>query len=105
MINQTNLVPKLLNPQPTLTLTSWLAREVIDTMGGGKNRVNVIVDDEAKENLANYQRKAGLKTRDDTVEAILHSVPKWQTLEAKNKTLEGKIQALEARLKEAGIEP
>lgn len=73
-------------------------------MGEGKNRVNVIVDDEAKENLANYQTKAGLKTRDDAVEAILHKVPKWRTLEAKNKTLEGKIQDLEAKLKELGSE-
>ena len=73
-------------------------------MGSGKNRINVIVDDEAKQVLLSYQTKARINTRDDAVELILHSVPNWQTLEAKNKTLEGKIQALEAKLKDAGLE-
>jgi hypothetical protein len=49
---------------------------VINLIGSGKNRANVIADDEAKQVLLSYQTKAGIKTRDEAVELILHSVPK-----------------------------
>lgn len=64
-------------------------------MGEGKNRISVIVDDDAKKNLATYQVQAGLKTRDGTVEDILHKVPEWRAQEAKIKALEDRIRELE----------
>jgi hypothetical protein len=63
-------------------------------MGEGKNRISVIVDDHAKENLLTYQRQAGLKTRDHAVEQILHNVPEWQ---AKINALEDHIKELEEK--------
>ncbi len=47
-------------------------------MGEGKNRIGVIVDDDAKKNLAHYQVEAGLKTRDDAVEDTFRKLPEWQ---------------------------
>lgn len=41
-------------------------------MSTGKNRVNAIVDDEAKEVLVSYQQKHKLTTRDEALERILH---------------------------------
>ncbi|VVB69653.1 Uncharacterised protein [uncultured archaeon] len=63
-------------------------------MGEGKNRISVIVDDLAKENLVAYQMQARIKTRDGAVEEILHKVPEWQ---AKIKALEDHIKELEAK--------
>ncbi len=67
----------------------------------GLKRVNVMVDDPAKANLLNYQKKHSYSTQDETVQEILHNVPKW---EAKIKTLEGKLQELEAKLRAAGVD-
>ena len=70
-------------------------------MGEGKNRLSPIVDDVAKENLVSYQRKNGIKTRDDAVEKILHMLPTWQEQEVRIKKLTDKIAELEAELAEA----
>lgn len=43
-----------------------------------KNRISVIVDDQAKENLVAFQMKNAIKTRDDAIEAILHKLPEWE---------------------------
>ena len=43
-----------------------------------KNRISVIVDDQAKENLVAVQMKNAIKTRDDAIEAILHKLPEWE---------------------------
>ena len=46
-----------------------------------KNRISVIVDDQAKENLVAFQMKNAIKTRDDAIEAILHKLPEWEAKE------------------------
>jgi len=73
-------------------------------MGEGKNRLSVIVDDPAKENLLTFQKQHKLRTRDDSVETILHKVPEWEAQEARNKDLEAKVKILEARIKELEVE-
>ncbi len=41
-------------------------------MSSGKNRINVIVDDEAKSVLVEYQLKHRIPTRDEALELLLH---------------------------------
>lgn len=50
------------------------------------------MDDSAKKRLLNYQKQAGIKTRDGAVEQILHDVPEWQ---AEIKALEEPYQRAE----------
>jgi hypothetical protein len=40
------------------------------------NRISVIVSDEAKNNLVDYQRDHSLRTRDDALNEILLNYPK-----------------------------
>ena len=44
----------------------------------GKNKVIAVVDDEAKAFLVHYQTENKFRTRDDSVESILHEFPKLQ---------------------------
>ena len=59
----------------------------------GKNKVIAVVDDEAKSFLVHYQTENKFRTRDDSVESILHEFPK---LQERIKELEGRVQELEA---------
>jgi hypothetical protein len=54
----------------------------------GKNRINTIVDDEAKNVLVQHQLSKGFRTRDEALEDILHEFPK----------LKAKASDAEARL-------
>lgn len=44
----------------------------------GKNKVIAVVDDEAKAFLVHYQTENKFRTRDDSVESILHEFPRLQ---------------------------
>jgi len=61
----------------------------------GKNKVIAVVDDEAKAFLVHYQTENKFRTRDDSVESILHEFPKQ---EMKISKLEERIKELEAQL-------
>jgi len=63
-------------------------------MGSGKNRVNVIVDDEAKQVLLSYQTKARINTRDEAVELILHSVPNGRPWRPRTRLWRGRSRHL-----------
>ena len=56
----------------------------------GKNRVNVVVDDEAKGVLVSFQLEKKLTTRDEAVEELFKEFPR---LRAKVKELEAKLEA------------
>ena len=60
----------------------------------GKNRLNVIIDDEAKEVVVDYQTEKKYDTRDDAVENLLKDYPK---LKAQIKELEDEIQKLRGK--------
>lgn len=61
----------------------------------GKNKVIAVVNDEAKAFLVHYQEREKFRTRDDSVESILHEFPKQ---EERIKELEERIKELEAQL-------
>jgi polyhydroxyalkanoate synthesis regulator phasin len=62
----------------------------------GKNKVIAVVDDEAKAFLVHYQTENKFRTRDDSVESILHEFPKQ---EERINELEERVRELEAELK------
>jgi len=62
-----------------------------DSKMPGKNRVIAVVDDEAKAFLVHYQEKNKFRSRDESVESILHEFPK---LEVKIKEMEAKLANL-----------
>ena len=56
----------------------------------GKNRINVVVDDEAKSILVQFQQENKISNRDEAVEQIIKELPKTR---AKVKELEAQLEA------------